>query len=415
MLTNYFKIAIKVLLRRKFFTFVSLFGISFTILILMVVVALVDHTIGRHAPETRLDRTLSVIHTTIRTETGSNMQGPLLSYYVMNKYVKSLETPEKVSLSSFWNSVITYKENKKIEYLIKYTDAEFWDILEFNFLEGRPFSKQDVDNIDQVAVINEDLRKRYFGDNPALGGMIEAEGKNYRVIGVVENVPALRLTVFSDMWVPITSSKENLTAKILMGGFPGHMAMILAKDRSDFDAIRSELDNKIANMEQLDFEYSYINVHAETYAELLSRVMRLSEESNIPALLLFVLFLIILFMILPTINLVNINVSRILERASEIGVRKSFGASSMTLAGQFIVENLILTFIGGAIGLIMTAIALGMINDTGVFEFTRLTINHRVFLISIFICLLFGFISGVYPAYKMSKLKPVDALRGGKS
>ncbi len=51
----------------------------------------------------------------------------------------------------------------------------------------------------------------------------------------------------------------------------------------------------------------------------------------------------LLFMLLPTVNLVNLNVSRIMERASEIGVRKAFGASSRTLVGQFVVENLVLT------------------------------------------------------------------------
>ena len=52
-------------------------------------------------------------------------------------------------------------------------------------------------------------------------------------------------------------------------------------------------------------------------------------------------------MLLPAINLVNLNVSRILERASEIGVRKAFGASSRTLVGQFVVENVVLTLVGG--------------------------------------------------------------------
>ena len=54
----------------------------------------------------------------------------------------------------------------------------------------------------------------------------------------------------------------------------------------------------------------------------------------------------LLFMALPAMNLVNLNISRILERASEIGVRKAFGASSWTLVGQFLVENLILTLVG---------------------------------------------------------------------
>ena len=63
-------------------------------------------------------------------------------------------------------------------------------------------------------------------------------------------------------------------------------------------------------------------------------------------------------MLLPTVNLVNINLSRILDRASEIGVRKAFGASSRTLVGQFVVENLVLTLIGGAIGLLLAAAVL---------------------------------------------------------
>ena len=62
----------------------------------------------------------------------------------------------------------------------------------------------------------------------------------------------------------------------------------------------------------------------------------------------------LLFMLLPTLNLVNINLSRILERSSEIGVRKAFGASSRTLVGQFVVENLVLTLIGAAVGLVLS-------------------------------------------------------------
>ena len=58
---------------------------------------------------------------------------------------------------------------------------------------------------------------------------------------------------------------------------------------------------------------------------------------------------ILLVMLLPTLNLININVTRIMERSSEIGVRKAFGASSRTLVYQFIVENIILTLIGGII------------------------------------------------------------------
>ena len=70
--------------------------------------------------------------------------------------------------------------------------------------------------------------------------------------------------------------------------------------------------------------------------------------------------LVLLFMLLPVVSLININVTRILERASEIGVRKAFGGSSLTLVGQFVVENVILTLLGGALGLVLTFFVLQM-------------------------------------------------------
>ena len=413
MLKNYFKIALKVLMRRKFFTCISLFGISFTLLILNTAVSFIDYTIGMAPPEKKLNRTLNVMHIALHSPGGGNMQGPLLSYYCMDKYVKSLKTPERVSLISVFRNVITYKDNKKIKLALKFVDAEFWDIMDFEFLEGKPFSSDDVKNITPVVVINEDLRRQYFGDKLAVGEYIEADDKNYRVIGVVENVPILRIMPYADMWAPVTTSKEDISAVTLFGGFPGFMALVLAKDRTDFPAIRKELAGKVANFDFMGTEYDRIVMNAETYTEFLSRVFRLSDTSNIPALILFVFILILLFMLLPAVNLVNLNVSRIIERTSEIGVRKSFGASSMTLVGQFIVENIILTFLGGIIGLFLTHIVLQIFNTAGLIEFAHFTLNFRIFLVSLIICLIFGLFSGVYPAFRMSRMRPVDALKGG--
>nr|MBC8278999.1 FtsX-like permease family protein [FCB group bacterium] len=295
----------------------------------------------------------------------------------------------------------------------RFTDAEFWEIMDFKFLEGKPFNAGDVENVNRVAVINEDTRKKYFDGEPAVGKMIEADGRSFRVVGVVENVPILRIMPYSDIWVPITSSKDDIKAQTLLGGFPGYFALILAKDRSDFPAIKAELKKNIDQFDFMDNRYDKIVVNAETYPEFLSRVFRLAEESSMTALYLLVSILLIIFMLLPAVNLVNINVSRIIERTSEIGVRKAFGASSMTLVGQFIVENIILTLIGGVLGLIFTAVVLGIFNQAGLIEFAHFEINHRIFLISLFVCLFFGLFSGVYPAFRMSRLHPAAALKGG--
>jgi putative ABC transport system permease protein len=119
-----------------------------------------------------------------------------------------------------------------------------------------------------------------------------------------------------------------------------------------------------------------------------------------------------LFMLLPAVNLVNLNISRIMERAPEIGVRKAFGASSRTLVGQFVVENVFLTLVGAAIGLAITAIVLQVINASGLILYAELSLNYRIFGWGVVLAVAFGLLSGVYPAWRMSRMHPVQALNG---
>jgi putative ABC transport system permease protein len=118
-----------------------------------------------------------------------------------------------------------------------------------------------------------------------------------------------------------------------------------------------------------------------------------------------------LFLLLPTLNLININISRIMERSSEIGVRKAFGASSKTLVGQFIIENIILTSFGCLIGIVLSIIILQVINNSNLIANIHLTIDFTVLFFSIIACLVFGLLSGVYPAWRMSQLQIATALK----
>jgi putative ABC transport system permease protein len=120
------------------------------------------------------------------------------------------------------------------------------------------------------------------------------------------------------------------------------------------------------------------------------------------------------FLLLPTVNLTNLNVSRILERASEIGVRKSFGATGRTLVGQFLVENLVLTLLGALLGVVLAVATLSVLSDSAWLPQVQLQLNGRVFLLGVALALVFGVLSGVYPAWRMSRLHPVVALKGGE-
>src|SRR5450631_3633975 len=101
MLKNYFKIAIAVLRRRKFFTFISLFGISFTLTILMILAAFIDKVVGDSYPDKKRDRSLYV---TRISELGKNSQSSsAVSYYLLSHYGGALKTPQKMTIFSGFN------------------------------------------------------------------------------------------------------------------------------------------------------------------------------------------------------------------------------------------------------------------------------------------------------------------------
>ncbi|MDP8200709.1 MAG: ABC transporter permease [Candidatus Tenebribacter burtonii] len=413
MFLNYLKIALKVMTRHKLFTFISLFGISFTLLILVLITSIIDHTFGPYYPEKKLDQTLSITMGLITSDSGASGSGPLFSPWFFNKYVKTLKTPKVISISSYHNPIQVYKGERKINMGLKYTDSEFWEIMDFEFLEGKPFNKQQEENIEHVAVINERLRNEYFDGFSCVGEYIEADGENYRVIGVVKNVSILRIMPYADIWVPTGHTNEDLNKATLTSNFPGWFAMLLAYEKKDFPKIQAELQKHLDNIEFPEGRYNSLLTNASTYGEAIARQMFRKEDGNIGPFMLILFTLMTIFMVLPAVNLVNINMSRIIERSSEIGIRKSFGASSITLVGQFIVENIIVTLIGGLLSLVLAAVILGIVNQSQLLPDMTFTLNFRIFLTSMLIAIFFGFISGVYPAYKMSRLQPAEIIQGG--
>jgi len=413
MLFNYIKIAWKVLLRHPFYTFITLFGISLTLTVLMVLTSFLDHLFGAHYPESKRNRFLYVA-TVLQTDSShTSMSSGPATFAFLTKYAKTLKTPERVSIFSNFSFSNTYVNGKRIKLNTKYTDADFWYLTDFEFLEGKPFNEQNIKNSDHVVVITDALRDQYFEKDvgPVIGKYVEIEGVNYKVMGVVKGSPATRLYTYSDVYFPYTAPKSNYENKGMRGRY---VAIVLAKNESDIPEIQSEFDSKIATISKADIKdgrnFSILIVKAEKYFEHFVNTFARENKQKIFAYTIAA-FVLMMFMGLPAINLVNVNVSRILERASEIGVRKAFGAPSKALLLQFIIENIFITFIGGVFALALSFLVITMINSSGWIAYADLTINFTVFLISIAVCLVFGLVSGVLPAFRMSRLKIVDALK----
>ncbi|MGZ3813725.1 MAG: ABC transporter permease, partial [Mucilaginibacter sp.] len=360
MLKNYFKIAIAVLRRRKFFTFISLFGISFTLTILLVLTAFIDKVVGDTYPDKKRDRSLYVSRIS-QVGKDATSSGPP-SFYFLQHYAGSLKTPVKIGISSNFGGTNTYVNNKKIAVNYKFTNAEYWDILEYDFLEGKAFNKQQTDNAEKVAVISADMKKEYFGDVASVvGKYIEADNVKYRVIGVVKNVPITSYMVYSDIYLPYTVAKDG-GYKSNKGYQGGYFGILLANSADDVDKMHNEYEQMVSRLRPEEKWATNVYSHADTYVKAYVDSGDERHSGSFIAITAIGIFALIL-MILPTMNLVNINITRIMERSSEIGVRKAFGASSKTLVYQFIVENIILTLLGGIIGVVLSFIALKVINS----------------------------------------------------
>lgn len=411
MLVHYLKTAWKVFLRRKFFTLISLFGISFTLVVLTVATALFDHTFGPHAPEVHHDRTLAVLRATMLGEHNTWNSGA--GYKLLDRYARNLPGVERFSIASSPGAAQSFLGGQKITLQLRRTDAEFWRILDFDFLEGGPFDARDVAEARFVAVINRATRDRLFAGRPALGLAFEADGQRFRVVGVVADVPSSRRMSSADVWAPLTTAKTDSYKNDLLGPF---MGIALLERGASSRRVNDEFSARLKRAELPDPKrYDQLIARFETPLENLASEMfgaRGEQEPHLERLWAAMAIAGLLFMLLPTVNLVNLNVSRMMERASEIGVRKAFGASSRTLVGQFVVENVALSLIGAGFGFVLSAAVLEVVTASGLIPYAQLGINLRVFLYGVAIAVFFGVFSGVYPAWRMSRMNPVQALKG---
>lgn len=443
MIKNYLQLALKVLRRKPFYTFISLFGISFTLMILMLLTSLFDAGLGRNQPMTKRDRllvapmaerlryepdtTLSI--ETIYADDGterydtteeitenvvSNSNGPM-SYRFLMDNLADLEAAERMAVYHDGNFTDGFIDGRKYTFSTYYTNADYWRVLDFDFRFGQPFNEADVAAGNQKVVLTDRAARAYFGEVNAdlLGREMLLGRRAFTVAGVI-NRPLSDSPMFGgDIYLPLTTlDQRSLSSTDVSGGFSAIFEVSSPERRK----VLSEEINFMA--EHFTFppesEYNKLKVMNASVPE--AYAMRVVQEQN-PARALRILFipvviLLLLFVALPLINLINLNISRVYERRAEIGVRKAFGAEARDVLLQFLFENLVITAIGGAIGLVLAFSLIWYINTNDLLGITRLSLSWQVVFYYFIVILLFGLLSGILPAYRVSRTNVANALRG---
>ena len=212
MLKNYVKVALKVFWRHKFFTGVNLLGICSTLIVLITATMILDMEIGEVTgnapPEIHNDRTLHLSTIVIGNRTGRGFRwGMSAGYAFLDRYVRTLETAENVAIFSKRPETRGLQGGaEEAGVAVRSTDAAFWEVFSFDFIQGRPYTAAEVEAGDFVAVISDSFAKRFFGSTEVVGKSVPLDGQPHRVAGVVAPGRSQRVSSRTDVWVPLTTA-----------------------------------------------------------------------------------------------------------------------------------------------------------------------------------------------------------------
>ena len=255
-----------------------------------------------------------------------------------------------------------------------YMPIRMWEIE-----DGRSISQDDLKNTTKVAVLGSTVTTNLFGDMNPINKTIRIGGMPFKVIGILKSKGQNGMGQDQDdtVLIPITTAQKKLFGT----DFPGmvkHISVNLGKNKDDDFTIRN-------------------------FTQMLETA---KQASNTMALLLGSIASVSL--LVGGIGIMNIMLVSVTERTKEIGIRMAIGATAMDIRIQFLVEALLLSLIGGLIG-VFIGIAGSKIVD--LFSDMTVIISPVPVLISFGFSGLVGMLFGYYPAYKASLLNPIEALR----
>lgn len=349
---------------------------------------------------------------------------------------QTMQTPECVMATTdfqMWESAFMKLSDNVHDHgvRVKLTEPGFFRFYQFTFTEGAPFTQDDFDNRSRTVVVTTEVAELIFGKGAkAVGQRIYVNNRDFTICGVVETPSSLTEKCVADIWCPYNAQglMDNLhiigkDGEVVKGEYninsPLHVAFAVPADKRDaFLKEMKEVEARYNSMhkdEPVDM-IARLETHNASVWQVIGAMFQVWDEN----LYWYVTPAILLLLLVPALNLSGMVASRMEHRLPEMAIRKAFGAKRRTLLWQVIMENLLLTLVGGAIGLCLAWTALYSWRDWVFYIFSmnsslyesvpiikgEMFFGPAIFLIALLICTLLNVLAATLPAW-LSLRKPI--------
>lgn len=320
----------------------------------------------------------------------------------------------------------------EVKVQVKPVDDAFFRVYEFNFLQGSPFTSEDIEGEVKEVILADQAVDLIFGKGAGdvVGETVTIDQTDYRVKGVVEGSSPMTSASFSQIYLPITMPESERTGDIPDKLLGGSIAVLLIDD-DEVDNVRNEIVRRLADITQGE-EWKASIFDAQPTQHVKNVIVPYAQEFSWWIALKSNLLVLLVLLIVPALNLAGLISGRMDARVGELGLRKAFGAEKGSIMSLVISENMVYTFIGGVLGLILAVVIvlvgkmplLNMMSSSfGTSEIVEtvsvtfrpeMFLSFTVFAVALAVCLVLNVISAIIPAFFSVRRPIVESLNEKK-
>ncbi len=323
-----------------------------------------------------------------------------ITYFQARSFKERFDEPCAVTIFTGVSATIKYGAQSSTPVMsVMAADENYLEYMNSSVAQGRGILESDVEKASYVCIIGTSVAKSLFLNEPPLGKVLSIGGVRYEVVGIIKTMgAAFGNSLDNEVVIPVSNARSHFVGantSFMVGAIP----RLVSEDMTPLYDKAEQLFRSIRRLSPVD-ESDFDLVRSDAMLSDLTEVM---QTITLAAAIIGLITL-----LGAAVALMNIMLVSVKERTNEIGVRKAIGASAARIKQQFLLESIVISQMGCALG-VLIGITIG--NATALLMGISFIMPWVWILFAVVVCLIVGILSGYIPAVRAANLDPIEALR----